>query len=193
MTIRVADTAGDARGIAEVHVASWRAAYRGVLPRRYLSAMSVDSLTEHWTQRIQGAGRFAFRSDDLWVVEAEDRVIGFASIGPCLDDEELAGFAGEVQMLYIHPEMSGQGLGRALFDHVLGVLAKRDYRWLVVWVLEHNKGARQFYERMGLQADGSTATDHSTGQGVSVVRYAKALNPVIDFDALWERSLTKKS
>ena len=35
-------TPEDARAIAEVHVASWRAAYRGVLPDTYLDRLSVD-------------------------------------------------------------------------------------------------------------------------------------------------------
>ena len=35
-------TPDDARAIAEVHVASWRWAYRGDLPAEFLDGLSVD-------------------------------------------------------------------------------------------------------------------------------------------------------
>ena len=39
--IRLA-TLADARAIAELHVASWRAAYVGILPPAYLEGLSVE-------------------------------------------------------------------------------------------------------------------------------------------------------
>jgi len=42
----------DARAIAEIHVASWRSAYRGLLPDSLLDAMSVDELEQRWRSRL---------------------------------------------------------------------------------------------------------------------------------------------
>ena len=42
MNIRAA-VAADARGIAEVHVRSWQAAYRGQIPDSVLAGLSVDA------------------------------------------------------------------------------------------------------------------------------------------------------
>ncbi len=38
----------DARSVAEVHVASWRHAYRGLLPDDYLERLSVDDREAMW-------------------------------------------------------------------------------------------------------------------------------------------------
>ena len=42
----------DAAGIATTHVASWRAAYRGLLPQSLLDDLSVDRRTEQWREAI---------------------------------------------------------------------------------------------------------------------------------------------
>ena len=48
MTIRHAEP-GDARGIAEVHVSSWRTSYRGIVPDARLDELDVESRVSFWT------------------------------------------------------------------------------------------------------------------------------------------------
>jgi hypothetical protein len=40
----------DARGIAEVHVRSWQAAYAGIVPDEDLAQLSVDEREQFWAQ-----------------------------------------------------------------------------------------------------------------------------------------------
>ena len=40
----------DARGIAEVHVRSWQAAYAGIVPDEDLARLSVDQREQFWAQ-----------------------------------------------------------------------------------------------------------------------------------------------
>lgn len=47
ITVRHA-TANDAAAIAQVHVASWQAAYRGLLPEALLVSLSVERRQRHW-------------------------------------------------------------------------------------------------------------------------------------------------
>jgi hypothetical protein len=47
MSIRLAQ-ASDARAIAEVHVRSWQAAYRDLLPQEYLDGLDPG----HWATRM---------------------------------------------------------------------------------------------------------------------------------------------
>lgn len=49
--VRPASTA-DARAIAAVHVASWRAAYQSMLPADYLASLSVTEREARWTQTL---------------------------------------------------------------------------------------------------------------------------------------------
>jgi GNAT superfamily N-acetyltransferase len=146
--------------------------------------MDIAALTARWRQRLRAETRVGYHASDVWVVEDAGRVAGFAQIGPCGGDRSLAGFAGEVYMLYVHPGQTGRGLGRALLGHSLDILAGRGYYWAVIWVLQKNDGARAFYQRAGLRPDGTTRREHFAGRRVPVMRYAKAINQVLDFEAL---------
>lgn len=43
---------GDERAIAEVHVHTWQAAYRGQLPDAFLDSLSVECRTRGWSRII---------------------------------------------------------------------------------------------------------------------------------------------
>src|SRR5258708_35048119 len=47
----------DARQIAEVHVSSWQAAYRGIVPDTLLDSLSVEAWTGLWQERLSQAGQ----------------------------------------------------------------------------------------------------------------------------------------
>jgi len=183
-SIRVA-TDGDAKAIAHIHADSWRRTYRGVISRRFLSGLTTSALEPFWRERLSRNGGFRYQVDTVWVITADNQPVGFAVIAPCYEDDDLVGFAGEVEMLYIHPDHTGIGLGRQLLEHMLTILAKRGYYWVVIWVLEQNHHARQFYEAMGLQLDGGRRDDYTTGQPIPTVRYAKAINPAFDINSLF--------
>jgi ribosomal protein S18 acetylase RimI-like enzyme len=192
MTLIRPATLTDAQDIARIHADSWRSAYRGLLPQHYLDAMSPFTLRVRWERRLRwNDSRPAERDADAWVIEREQRVLGFFVLEPVMDDEELAGFAGEVSMLYVDPEHTRQGLGRALLDRAQHLLADREYYWLIIWVLDKNQPARAFYEHAGLRLDGAQRQDRFVNQRVEVVRYAKPLNPAIDFTALARGSLVR--
>lgn len=189
ITIRPADRAGDAWAVAEIHVASWQSAYRDILPARYLDSLHVADTGPRWLQRVQTQAALRPLVCDLWVIEEDGVVVGFAVLGACRDDvrgdePDMAGFAGEIQMLYVHPRRLGAGLGKRLIEHSFDILAQRGYYWAVVWVLEENRPAQAFYRRMGLRPDGARRFDRFDGRAFPVLRFARAINPVIDFDAL---------
>lgn len=184
----------DARDIARIHAASWRTAYRGLLPQGYLDAMNPFVLAARWQKRLRwDRSRPDSREQDILVVEHEGRVAGFAEIGPCVDDPDLVGFSGEVNMLYVEPDLVGRGLGRRLLGHGLRTLAEREYFWVVIWVLEDNQRARRFYERAGLRWDTAVRQDRFVNERVTVVRYARALNPVVNFAALARGAVVERS
>jgi hypothetical protein len=51
MSIRRAELS-DAKGIAAVHVAAWRVAYRGLLPDDVLDRLSIEDSAKRWWERI---------------------------------------------------------------------------------------------------------------------------------------------
>src|SRR5262245_66569050 len=113
MRIREAEPK-DAEAIAEVHVRSWQAAYRGQLTDEYLDGLSVEERLEQHRRSLEQP-RAEWRT---WVADDEGRVTGFAVTGPS-EDADAEPSTGEVYAIYLEPERVGTGLGRALFGHAL--------------------------------------------------------------------------
>lgn len=91
--------------------------------------------------------------------------------GP-LDAVELAGFA-------VNPQFQG-GAGRALAEACATEARSRGAAAMVLWVLEHNAGARAFYERLGWRFDGTLVDEPRVpgvhaGTAVRKARYQLAL------------------
>jgi hypothetical protein len=95
-TVREAE-ANDARTCASIHVASWKAAYRGMLPDEYLDALSIEDRLGSWEQML---GNERLEGVSVVVVEDEDGAVsGFAMIGPSGEKGSL----GELGAIYVHP------------------------------------------------------------------------------------------
>jgi ribosomal protein S18 acetylase RimI-like enzyme len=134
-------TLEDAAGIADVHVATWRTTYRGLLPDDFLASLREDHYTERW-RRVIGEG-----TSRVFVVDMPEGIAGFASGGRERAGEN--GFAGELYALYVLESAQRQGLGRELVRAVAGALHEMDLPDMIVWVLRDNVPARHFYERLG--------------------------------------------
>lgn len=162
-----AATSEDARAIAEVHVASWRAAYRGLLPDGYLDRLSVD---EREAQRREHLDDPAGEWGTL-VVEEDGRVVGFVTFGPSRDEDAPPG-TGEVPAIYLDPAVVGTGIGRDLFAQATTGLRHAGYGRATLWVLEANERARRFYEKAGWTWDGATSRHDFDCANEPMVRYA---------------------
>jgi GNAT superfamily N-acetyltransferase len=140
-------TAIDAESIARVRVASWRAAYRGIIDDAYLDAMSVDAGRERYLRNFDPAPAAGFTrvaADD------EGRLVGFATGGAARGDVPLR--CGEVWLIYLLPGVQRQGLGTRLMRSMARGLERRGHGSMIVWSLARNLPARRFYEGLGGRA-----------------------------------------
>lgn len=152
ITIRVAQLA-DAHRIAEVHVASWQTAYRGILPDKMLDNLSVENRQENWqTWLVQTKGH-------VLVLEVAGQVQGFVMFGATRDKDVNRQEVGEIYAIYLHPDSWGHGYGRALVEATKEMLHQNGFSELLLWVLEGNEPAKRFYERVGFKADGVTKVE----------------------------------
>jgi ribosomal protein S18 acetylase RimI-like enzyme len=140
LTVRAA-TLADARAIAEVHVASWRAGYRGLVPEAVLAALSVDQRETQWETILQ---------DGRTTVLVTDDIAGFVAFEPD---------TREIRALYVDPARFRTGVGSALLDAAHDAL--RDD--VALWVLDGNENALAFYRRHDYELDGARAAHDSTG------------------------------
>jgi ribosomal protein S18 acetylase RimI-like enzyme len=113
---------GDAEEIARVHDASWRDAYRGVIPGLELERMIA-------------------RRGPIWWHSAIVRGTGLLVLD----------FDGGIFELYLSPQHQGLGLGRRLFSAARRELAEHGYLSTIVWALADNEKALAFYRSLGGQ------------------------------------------
>jgi ribosomal protein S18 acetylase RimI-like enzyme len=146
-------TAVDAESIARVRVATWRAAYPGVIDDTWLDAMSVDTWRDRYLRSFDPAPTAAFTrvaADD------EGRVVGFATAGAARGG--VVSRTGEVWLIYLLPDAQRHGLGTRLMRSMARGLEQRGLASLVVWSLARNEPARRFYERLGGRLAGERMT-----------------------------------
>ena len=77
------------------------------------------------------------------VAELEGRVAGFAAV-----------VAGELDGLFVEPDLWGQGVGRALADAAVHEARRRGF---TLWVIA-SPTARGFYEKCGFSVEGDAQT-----------------------------------
>jgi ribosomal protein S18 acetylase RimI-like enzyme len=166
VTVRPAEE-GDLAAIADIRVRSWQAAYRGIVPQRYLDSMRPE---------VEANRRRA------WLVSADDprrdaiatvagQPAGWVAYGPYRDDDAPTQRSGEVYAIYVHPHHWRRGVGRALIRYAVADLRAAGLAPVLLWVLEDNARARRFYERQGFRPDGRRHMFEVGGVHLPEVRY----------------------
>jgi GNAT superfamily N-acetyltransferase len=158
-------TIADAAAIAEVHVASWRTTYAGIVPRSVLDGLSVERRRDGWTGRLADPGEAR-----AWVGELDGRVVGFVGTGRPTAPE-LPDLTGELESIYLLDSAQGRGLGGLLVRTALADLRERGFSTAILWVLTANATARRFYETLGWAPDGSSQMLDFDGTPIEEIRY----------------------
>jgi GNAT superfamily N-acetyltransferase len=168
MQLRLAEP-DDAMAVARVHVRSWQAAYRTLLPDDYLDQLRPEDRAK--TYDFANLDPLKPRT----VVAAEEGVIlGFATTMPSRDADLPE--HGELCALYVDPDKWGQGIGAALIAAARANLHALGYQKALLWVLVGNARAERFYRIDQWMPDGHRRTDSGwKGIVVNEVRYQRGL------------------
>jgi GNAT superfamily N-acetyltransferase len=167
MLLRLAEP-DDAIAVARVHVRSWQAAYRTLLPADYLDQLCPEDRAQ----------KYDFASLDprkpQTIVAVEGGLIhGFATTAPSRDPD-LVGH-GELYALYVDPEQWGRGIGVALVSAARARLFELGFRNAVLWVPAGNIRAERFYQIDRWAPDGLRRIDSVWGVTVDEIRYQREL------------------
>lgn len=157
----------DAIELAEVHVASWRAAYRGLIADEVLAQLDPVARAEVWRRMLGAAGGACY------VAITNGRIAGFVHLQRCRDADKDARRTGEITSLYVHPDHWRERLGSALLHRGLSELSAQAVDEVMLWVLAENARGRSFYERHGFEVDGSEKVHRRSG--LVEVRYVLAV------------------
>lgn len=162
--------------VARVHVRSWQAAYRSILPEDYLNQLRPEDR----------AGKYDFASRDplkpRTIVAVDEGIStaihGFATTMPVIDSD-MPGY-GELGALYVDPQHWGKGLGGALLSAARAQMFEHGFRNAILWVLTGNVRAERFYQNDGWAADGIRRKAVVWGIEVDEIRYARPLEAPSD-------------
>ncbi len=133
-------TPRDAKAIAEIHVATWHAAYKDLMPAEYLSKISVEKRLAYWREAIE------FSEPQLLVATDGDEIVGFVGFDRSRDAGTKS-TVGEIWAMYVAPAHWGKGAGLALWDGAREGLKEEGCTQVTLWVLLHNERALRFYEQ----------------------------------------------
>lgn len=149
MIVRFA-TSDDVRAVAEIHVASWRAGYAGIIADAFLASLDVESRVAMWSRSVT-------RENVRLIVVCDDQgsILGWAYAGD-RRGEDLDDSWAEVWAFYVDPAAWGRGAGRAMWSWTMDHLRERGFEHVYLRVLTENARAIAFYEAMGMVADGVT-------------------------------------
>ncbi len=198
-------SAEDAEAISRVRRDAWRAAYAGIITDEIIErATGVPDtgreralfVSRPWRRTLvaehtpsapaPAPSAPAPSAPDPCAAPVTD-IIGYASFGPERDVDgaplpDRAGRDGrpgprcaELYALYVTPARWSTGAGRDLMRRVLDETRAGGYPRIILWVLEQNARARQFYERSGFRLDGRSYRPDWLG-GVTEVCYARDLD-----------------
>ncbi|WP_404469551.1 GNAT family N-acetyltransferase [Sutcliffiella horikoshii] len=130
----------DTKGIARVHVESWKTTYANIVPGEYLNKLTYDSREQIWINSIPNGGVYVAENN-------QGEIVGFSSGGKERSGN-YDGFDGELYAIYILKEYQGQGIGRALIQPIIEEFLGMGLNTMLVLVLKDNASCL-FYEALG--------------------------------------------
>jgi GNAT superfamily N-acetyltransferase len=151
--------------IAELHAASWRAAYQGALSDEYLADQVMKDRSAVWTERLRRP-----KDNQIVVVShSGDSLLGFA----CAFTGDDSEWGSLLDNIHVAQAAWRQGLGTLLLAEIARRCSARNPEaGLHLWVLQSNAKAQRFYEALGARRAGEDVWTAPDGSQIPEFRYA---------------------
>lgn len=163
MYIRKAEL-NDVIDISRIHALSWKAAYKSIVPQKYLDELKEDFWVDafnNWIKNDILTAKLIFNDDNI--------PVGCAAYGNSRD-KSLPDW-GEIISVYIRPDFFKMGFGTCLFNAVIQDMKNMGYSKIYLWVLENNLNAKRFYEKQGFTDVSDKCYCEILGKTLTDIRY----------------------
>ncbi|MGO2634374.1 MAG: GNAT family N-acetyltransferase [Galactobacter sp.] len=138
------------RGALEVKNLGWRTTFSRHIVDEYFDDLEsrLDADVASWTAALNRPGNLTRAAVAL---APDGEVIGMASAAPVLEESDrlATGAKWELFTVYVDQSWQGSGVAKRLADFVLGDDPA------LLWVLEDNPRAREFFGKLGFVPDGA--------------------------------------
>ena len=151
----------DAAEIARIQVATWRVAYRRMLPRTVLDSLDEAWIAERWSAAVEQPPSPRHRV--LVAVEQAEQsyLVGFAASGPA-DEQALApeepplpDDVAAVTDLLVEPRWGRRGHGSRLLAAAVDLWREDAFTAAVAWAYDADTATRKFLTSAGWAPDGA--------------------------------------
>lgn len=159
MEIRYITPSDNRMAISRIYEESWRYAYKNIIPQEFLDSMEEG----RWVPVLDSPGWHTL------VCVEDGKYIGTSSFCKSRFPDYPA--YGEIISIYLLPDYIGKGYGRKLFDKAVSELKKQGYDKLLLWVLEDNTLAKDFYRKHDFIETDNIMDDNIGGKALREVMY----------------------
>ncbi|HHY74269.1 MAG TPA: GNAT family N-acetyltransferase [Bacillus bacterium] len=160
-------TFNDCEVISQIHAISWKSAYKGIIPQRYLDELKND----FWVGAFQN-----WIGNNILTVQLlyeNETLVGCIAYGKARDEEFLDW--GEIVSIYVIPDYCKKGYGQKLLETALIDMKNKGYHNCYLWVLKENFNAKRFYENNGFCWNSDVFNFEINNQPLTDERYILAL------------------
>ncbi len=159
MKIRYINQDDDRLSISRIYEESWKYAYKDIIPQEFLDSIP----TGRWVSNLDKPEMHHLVAID------NDTFIGTS----CICKSRFPEFKdyGEIVSIYFLPEYIGKGYGRQMLKAAINELAEMGYNNILLWVLEDNHRAIEFYGKNGFVRCDKYIDDNIGGKPLREIAY----------------------
>jgi GNAT superfamily N-acetyltransferase len=153
---------GEAAAIAAIQRRGWAAVFDQATSVELLSGVDLATMTESWAAAITRPPLAQFR---VLVAVSDDRVVGFAAMGPSDDPDAEAGADALIAEFIVDPPAWRHGHGSRLLNACIDTLRADGFSRATWWVRSTDDILRRFLVEAGWDADGAHTEVAMTADG----------------------------
>lgn len=144
MEIRMAEIK-DIKKIAKLKVNTWKKTYKEIIDDEYIDNLNYKNIVKDLTKDIE--------RDHIIVYEEgkKRQILGFCKYGDRIDTtaEGYVEYNSEIKAIYVDKDHIGDGIGKSMFNYIKLSLRQMGRQGIIMWCLEDNELARNFFESIG--------------------------------------------
>ena len=127
--------------------------------REYQQELNTPVCFQNFEQELANlASVYASPTGAIFLALNANHVIGCVAYCPLKSSENTNEIA-ELKRLYVHDDFKGQGIGKALFQHVMDEAQKQGYEAIVLETMDSMKQATSLYLKYGFKSIGAYSSN----------------------------------
>lgn len=149
-----------------IHSESFRKAYKCIIPDDFLDKFTIEKRQNYYKKALSE------NMEKTAIMFVDNKAMGHITVGKCRDTD-LDDSYGEIWGIYLLQDYWGKGFGKKLINWGVDRIKEFGFYKATLWVLKENTNAREFYEHLGFEFDG-TEKLIKIGKELIEVRYYKS-------------------